>query len=664
MAKRKANDVKEQPAAEASEPKSVLTLEGLKQDLDQAWGLLRKVARIMEINQGWNIDKDGKVGRGMIAVSACIVVLAITFMFGSWAAEHKDAEWALDGDLVWYEHSTGTLTVSNLTATGAATLPSATITTITGDNGETWVNSTDSEIMETWDDDAVTLGSKIHRSLNAHGSISANDVMQDLWQADNDSDEIITYAGWQYKIIDETTNTEDGAMIATVQVNGTLTTMLTVDASGVTIGHATDTTLSRASAGDINVEGNIVYRAGGTDVPVTDGGTGVGTFTDGGVLLGSGTNAVTAMDALADGSIIVGDGTTDPVALAAFLSSTGALKVEYGGLETTTITDHCVIVGSGNDAATVLTAGADNEVLRGSTGADPAFGALVDADIPDTHTHTAASIDNTEIDVSGNLTSKGTPGTDFWAGCPLVAEPDKYCVFVEDYVQAGYEANDTDNCSRYTETADLGLYLCSVVDSDTDNGEAIVVEDGAGTTGGAVSITPNDVATDLVSIQMNGEPFQMSAGKKFWFWTKFAIEDVDQDIVVVGLSDSDTDLSSLGNDHAAFILDGDGNLDFSVDQDGTATKVDTGFDAVDAGGTLTTNWFCAAFYFDGASDIYVFTSDTMGSSTLTLATNLTDNGTTLVFPDDEEMTYGKCIKAEDAGADKLYMLKTKIVQEL
>jgi hypothetical protein len=44
--------------------------------------------------------------------------------------------------------------------------------------------------------------------------------------------------------------------------------------TGVELGAATDTTLSRASAGDVNIEGNIAYRAGGTDVPVTDGGTG------------------------------------------------------------------------------------------------------------------------------------------------------------------------------------------------------------------------------------------------------------------------------------------------------------------------------------------------------------------------------------------------------
>jgi len=84
--------------------------------------------------------------------------------------------------------------------------------------------------------------------------------------------------------------------------------------TAVNIGAATDTTVARASAGDINVEGNIVYRAGGTDVPVSDGGTGASSLTDGGILLGSGTSAITAMSVLTDGQMIVGDGTTDPVA--------------------------------------------------------------------------------------------------------------------------------------------------------------------------------------------------------------------------------------------------------------------------------------------------------------------------------------------------------------
>ena len=45
----------------------------------------------------------------------------------------------------------------------------------------------------------------------------------------------------------------------------------------IELGAATDTTISRTGAGDIAVEGNVIYRAGGTDVPLTDGGTGAST---------------------------------------------------------------------------------------------------------------------------------------------------------------------------------------------------------------------------------------------------------------------------------------------------------------------------------------------------------------------------------------------------
>lgn len=43
--------------------------------------------------------------------------------------------------------------------------------------------------------------------------------------------------------------------------------------TGLELGHASDTTLTRASAGDVNIEGNIIYRAGGTNVAIADGGT-------------------------------------------------------------------------------------------------------------------------------------------------------------------------------------------------------------------------------------------------------------------------------------------------------------------------------------------------------------------------------------------------------
>ena len=69
-----------------------------------------------------------------------------------------------------------------------------------------------------------------------------------------------------------------------------------------------------------------------TPLSVAQGGTGASSLTDGGVLLGSGTGAISAMTALGDGAIVVGDGSGDPVALTAFSSSTGNLLGTKGGV--------------------------------------------------------------------------------------------------------------------------------------------------------------------------------------------------------------------------------------------------------------------------------------------------------------------------------------------
>jgi hypothetical protein len=85
----------------------------------------------------------------------------------------------------------------------------------------------------------------------------------------------------------------------------------------VELGHATDTTIARSGAGDITIEGNAVYRAGGTDVPVADGGTGASTLT--GLLQGNGTSAFTAV--------------TDSSTVGQVLRVTGASTYAWGALD-------------------------------------------------------------------------------------------------------------------------------------------------------------------------------------------------------------------------------------------------------------------------------------------------------------------------------------------
>ena len=186
--------------------------------------------------------------------------------------------------------------------------------------------------------------------------------------------------------------------------------------TAVNVGAATDTTLARSGAGDLTVEGNAIYRAGGTDVPVADGGTGASSLTDGGVLLGSGTGAITVMSVLSDSEMIVGDGSTDPVAESGATlrtsigvgtgdspqftavnvgaatdttlarSGAGDLTVEGnaiyraggtdvpvadGGTGASTLTDGGVLLGSGTGAVTAMSVLADSEMIVGDGSTDP-----------------------------------------------------------------------------------------------------------------------------------------------------------------------------------------------------------------------------------------------------------------------------------------------------
>jgi len=78
-----------------------------------------------------------------------------------------------------------------------------------------------------------------------------------------------------------------------------------------------------------NVDINSGTINGITDLAVADGGTGVSTFTDGGVLLGSGTDAITATAVLSNGQLLIGDNSGDPT-LGTLTGTTNQITVTNG----------------------------------------------------------------------------------------------------------------------------------------------------------------------------------------------------------------------------------------------------------------------------------------------------------------------------------------------
>jgi hypothetical protein len=133
-----------------------------------------------------------------------------------------------------------------------------------------------------------------------------------------------------------------------------------------TIAHNATTTLSSLTT--VGTIGSGTWE--GTTVAVDQGGTGATSLTDGGILLGSGTGAITAMSVLADGALVVGDGSTDPVALTAFTSSTGQLKHESGGIEAdiSAIVKGGLLLGTATGTMGILAIGSDDQVLTLASG--------------------------------------------------------------------------------------------------------------------------------------------------------------------------------------------------------------------------------------------------------------------------------------------------------
>jgi len=168
----------------------------------------------------------------------------------------------------------------------------------------------------------------------------------------------------------------------TIGLPSSITANLTGNVTGNTSGSSGSCTGNAATAtklaATVNINsvafdgsGDITITAAGSTlsdtVTVAKGGTGATSLTDGGILLGSGTGAVTAMSVLGDGVIVVGDNSTDPTTITAFTASDGVLKHEVGGLELdiSGIAIGDVIAGTGTGSVGIITSTghSDGDVL-------------------------------------------------------------------------------------------------------------------------------------------------------------------------------------------------------------------------------------------------------------------------------------------------------------
>jgi len=203
----------------------------------------------------------------------------------------------------------------------------------------------------------------------------------------------------------------------------------TLDVTTINLGNS-DTTLVRSAAGDASIEGNVIYRAGGTTVPLSDGGTGATSASAARTALGLaiGTN-VQAFDAQltdvagltpSDSGVIIGDGSNFVVESGSTLRTSLGLgtdatpnfnKIELGDGQT----DTTIARGS---AGVVTIEGAEVRtgtvpIAKGGTGATSASAARtalgVDAAGVDNSTDvTLATVSNNYLSLSGQAITAGT----------------------------------------------------------------------------------------------------------------------------------------------------------------------------------------------------------------------------------------------------------------
>jgi hypothetical protein len=116
-------------------------------------------------------------------------------------------------------------------------------------------------------------------------------------------------------------------------------------------------------------------------------------------------------------------------------------------------------------------------------------------------------------------------------------------VFFDDFTDGwGFEANDTDNTGKFSETANLGQWLATVTDGGTDSGEVIAVADGE--PGGVLTISTNDADDDSMELQHNGEVWAPAAGKDIVFKVRMKLTAAASPLTTidwfVGLATTDT----------------------------------------------------------------------------------------------------------------------------
>ena len=221
------------------------------------------------------------------------------------------------------------------------------------------------------------------------------------------------------------------------------------------------------------------------------------------------------------------------------------------------------------------------------------------------------------------------PTSSLWVTCPILAiEQDPYAGVIW-----------YDECHEFDAATYWTLTVQGVSSYDIADGR-----------GGYLEVTNAALEDDGTEMQYHkatesGEAWQFSAGKPLWFEVKAAFSHATEIDFAIGLADTDTTILDGSQDLAIFRKhDGDANIDFISDKDGTPTMTDTGVD-------VTADVFIRyGIQWDGVSTLTFFLD---GVAVGTDATNVCD---------DETLAITLCCENGDGNARVMTIDYIKVVQ--
>ena len=165
--------------------------------------------------------------------------------------------------------------------------------------------------------------------------------------------------------------------------------------------------------------------------------------------------------------------------------------------------------------------------------------------------------------------------------------------------------------------------------------------------GGQLLLTNAAGDNDLDFLQLKGESFKLSSSKKAFFEARFKVSDATQSDVVMGLQITDTTPLAVSDGVYFMKDDGDTNLDFHIEKDGT----DTTTAAIT---TLADDTFVTVGFFidPNTSQVSYFIGEAEPVGVVN--TNL---------PDDEELTVSFGIQNGEAAAKTMTIDYVNVICE-